>query len=286
MKRWFCALVIVGFVATQVEIIPAEQDKLEPADTIIHHAKILTVDTKFTIAEAIAIKGDRILAVGADDAIFKHAGKNTKVIDAKGRNVLPGLYDSHTHPTGAATSEFDEEIPYLKSLEDVFSYIRKKTKELPEGDWIVLRFAFPTRLKEARFPTLAELDAVAPKHPVYYNAGPASMCNTMALKVSGVTKETKNPSNGVIVKDPKTGELTGMLRNASGVLKIVTKTKAKPQDRREALKKLFALYNSYGITSISDRSSSVGAFNMYHDLLSKDELTLRINVCPNLLKRS
>src|SRR5205814_8848749 len=144
-------------------ITPAEQPA-EPADLILHHAKVLTVDAKFTIADAIAIKGDRIVAVGKDDAILKHNGPKTRLIDLKGKTVLPGLYDSHTHPTGAATSEFDEEIPYLKGLDDVFSYIRKKTKELPEGDWIVLRFAFPTRLKEARFPTLAELDAVAPKH--------------------------------------------------------------------------------------------------------------------------
>ena len=281
MKRWLITFALLGIVTTQVEIIPAEGDKPAPADVIIHHAKVLTVDAKFSIAEAIAIKGDRIVAVGSDEQIFKHAGKGTKIIDAKGRNVLPGLYDSHTHPLGAALSEFDEEIPYLTSLEDVFSYIRKKAKELPKGDWIVLRFAFPTRLKEARFPTLAELDAVAPKHPVLYNAGPASMANSMALKVSGVTKETKNPANGVIVKDPKTGELTGMLRNATGVLKVVTKSKAKSEDRREAVKKLFALYNAHGITSISDRSSSVGAFTLYHDLLSKNELTVRINVCPN-----
>jgi predicted amidohydrolase YtcJ len=107
------------------------------------------------------------------------------------------------------------------------------------------------------------------------------MCNSMAFKVSKVTKETKNPANGVLVKDPKTGELTGMLRNASGVLRVVSNSKAKSEDRREALKKLFALYNSFGITSISDRSASRGAFDQYHDLLAKNELTLRVNVCPN-----
>jgi hypothetical protein len=281
MKRWLLIAALVGLIVTQIEIVPAGDRKAEPADLILHHAKVLTVDAKFTIADAIAIKGDRVLAVGTNDAVMAHNGPKTKSIDLKGKTVMPGLYDSHTHPTGAATSEFDEEIPYLKSLDDVFGYVRKKTKELPEGDWIVLRFAFPTRLKEARFPTLAELDAVAPKHPVYYNAGPASMANSMALQVSKVTKETKNPANGVIVKDPKTGELTGMLRNASGVLRIVTNSKAKGEDRREALKKLFALYNSFGITSISDRSSNRGAFDLYHDLLKKDELTLRINVCPN-----
>ncbi len=282
MKRWLLVAALVGFLITQIEIIPAGDRKAEPADLILHRAKVLTVDAKFTIADAIAIKDGRILAVGSNDAVMSHNGPKTKTIDLRGKTVMPGLYDSHTHPVGAATSEFDEEIPYLKSLDDVFGYIRKKTKELPEGDWIVLRFAFPTRLKEARFPTLAELDAVAPKHPVYYNAGPASMANSMALKVSGVTKETKNPRAGVIVKDPKTGELTGMLRNASGVLKVVPNSKAKKGDKREAVKNLFALYNSYGITSISDRSSNRAAFDLYHDLLKKNELTVRINVCPNL----
>ncbi len=278
-KRYLLPLALL--LPLFIEITPADGQNAPPADLIIHNAKVLTADGKFTIAQAIASKGDRRVAVGTNDLVLMHRRLNTKVIDAKGRNVLPGLYDSHTHPTGAATSEFDEEVPYLKSLEDVFAYIRNKTKVLPEGDWIVLRFAFPTRLKEARFPTLAELDAVAPNHPVYYNAGPASMANSMALKVSKVTKDTPNPANGVIVKDPKTGELTGMLRNASGVLRVVTKTKATGEDRREALKKLFALYNSYGITSISDRSASRGGFDLYHDLLSKDELTVRINVCPN-----
>jgi predicted amidohydrolase YtcJ len=207
-------------------------------------------------------------------------------MNVQGKSVMPGLYDSHTHPTGAAPSENDEEIPYLKSLDDVFNYIRKKTKELDEGDWITLRYAFPTRLKEGRFPTLAELDALAPKHPVYYNAGPASIVNSMALKVSGITKDTPNPKTGVIVKDPKTGELTGMLRNSTGLLKVTpNKTKGIKKANRpsqyEALKHLFALYNSHGITSISDRSASRGSFDRYHELLKKGDLTVRINVCPN-----
>jgi predicted amidohydrolase YtcJ len=281
MKRWLLALLLLTLITfTQVEIIPAGDKKAEPADLIYRNAKVLTVDAKFTIADAIAIKGDRIVAVGTNDAVLKHQGAGTKVIDAKGRTIMPGLYDSHTHPLGAATSEFDEELPYLKSLDDVFAYIRAKAAKLPEGQWIVMRYAFATRLKEARFPTLAELDAAAPKHPVLYNMGPASMVNSMAFKVSGITKDTKNPSKGVIVKDPKTGELTGKLSNSTGVLKGVPGGKASGKDRRAAVKKLFALYNSHGITSISDRSSSTGAYKLFQDLHKTGELTLRVNVCP------
>ena len=280
MKRWLFAAALAIGLFTQIEITPADAQKIEPADLVIHHARVLTVDAKFSITEAIAIKGDRILAVGDDEDIFKLVGPQTKVIDAKGRNVLPGLYDSHTHPLGAALSELDEELPYLTSLEDAFTYIRKKAEKLPEGDWIVLRYAFPTRFKEARFPTIAELDKAAPKHPVLFHAGPAGMVNSMALTISKVTKDTPSPANGAIVKNATTGEPTGMLRNAYGVLKGVPASKASSQDRREAVKKLFALYNSYGITSISDRNSSRAAFDLYHDLLKKGELTLRVNVCP------
>ena len=278
MKRCLLTAAVVGLLATQIEITPVDAQKADKADLIIHHAKVLTVDAKFTITEAIAVKGDRIVAVGDDETIFKfYSGPMTKVIDAKGNNILPGLYDSHTHPLGAALSELDEELPYLKSLEEAFTYIRTKAAKLPEGDWIVLRYAFPTRFKEARFPTIAELDNAAPKHPVLFHAGPAGMVNSMALKVSNVTKDTKNPG---VVKDAATGEPTGMIRNAYGVLRGVPGSTKSNEDRRQAVKKLFALYNSYGITSISDRSSSRDAFDLYHDLLKKDELTLRINVCP------
>lgn len=260
----------------------AAQEKAEAmaADLILHHAKVLTVDEKFTIAEAVAIKGDRILAVGDDAAILKLRGPKTKVIDVQGRNILPGLYDSHTHPLGAAGSELGGQLPRLKKLDDVFDYVAKKTKEVPEGEWIVLRYAFPTRLKEARFPTREELDRVAPKHPVLYHAGPAGLVNSMGLKVSGVTRDTPNPRAGVIVKDPKTGEPTGMLRNAYGVLKKVPggDGKAGAKKRREALKELFALYNQHGITSIADRSADRGALDLYESLLKEGELTLRINV--------
>src|SRR4029079_19524318 len=127
--------------------------QLDSVDLIIHNAKVLTVDKDFSVAQAVAIKGDRIVAVGTNENLLKRPGPKTQLIDAKGRTVMPGLYDSHTHPVSAATSELNEEVPYLRGLDDVFAYIRKKAETTPEGDWIVLRFAFPTRLKEARFPT-------------------------------------------------------------------------------------------------------------------------------------
>jgi predicted amidohydrolase YtcJ len=253
---------------------------LADADLIVHHARVVTVDAKFSIAQAVVVSDGKIVAVGSNELAMKYIGPKTKVIDAAGRMVLPGLMDSHSHPVGAAMSEWKEPLPDLKSLKDVFAYIRKKAETTPEGKWIVIRYAFPTRLDDARFPTKAELDEAAPKHPVLYHSGPAGVCNSMALKVSGVTKDTPNPANGVVVKDPKTGEPTGMLRNAYGVLKGVPgeADDAKPADRRAAVKKLFALYNERGLTSVADRNASRGDLDLYRELHKDGELTVRMNV--------
>lgn len=285
MKPWlpvpFAVLVLAGVLTGNVEITPDNAE--DAADLIIHNARVLTVDAKFSVATAVAVKGDRVLAVGDNKTILRHKGPATKLIDAGGKNVLPGLYDSHVHPVSAATSELVAPLPPLKSLEDVFAHIRARAKATPEGDWIVLRYAFPTRLKEGRFPTKEELDAAAPKHPVLYHAGPAGMVNSYALRISGVTKDTKNPLPGVIVRDPKTGEATGMIRNAYSVLKGVPSSNPAGKDAtRAAVKKLFALYNAQGITSIADRNGDRASLDLYHDLLAKGELTLRVNVARGL----
>ncbi len=279
-----CWLALVAALASSAGNRIGAEEPAATADLIIHHAKILTVDEKFRIVEALAVKDDRILALGDDAEIFKLKGPTTKVIDANLRNVLPGLYDSHTHPVGAASSEIVETLPHLRSLEDAFAYIRAKTADTPEGQWIVLRYAFPTRLKEGRFPTRAELDKVAPKHPVLYHAGPAGIVNTMALKVSNITRDTPNPSPAsIVVKDPATGEPTGMLRNAYGVLKgLPSDGKITPAARRAAVKKLFALYNAQGLTSVADRSAGRDNVDLYLSLLKDGELTIRVNVARTL----
>src|SRR5947209_12877126 len=208
-------------------------DPKGPADLIVYHAHLATLDNQSRTAEAIAINDGRIIALGADEPVLRLKGPKTVAIDGQSHTVLPGLWDSHVHPTDAATSELKAPLPSLKSLKDVFAYIRDKAATTPEGEWIVVRYAFPTRLDEARFPTRAELDEAAPRHPVLYHAGPAGMVNTMGLKVSGITKDTPNPSSAaIVVKDPVTGEPTGMLGNACGVLKgLPSDGQITPKDR-------------------------------------------------------
>jgi predicted amidohydrolase YtcJ len=252
----------------------------QPADLIFHHAKVVSVDAKFRIFEAIAVRDGRVLALGEDEAVLKWAGPKTRVIDTDGRTILPGLYDSHVHPLSAATSELEGPLPVLHSLKDVFASIRKQAEKKPAGEWIIVRYAFPTRLDEARFPTRAELDQAADRHPVLYHAGPACVVNSVALKLSGVTRDTPSPPGGMIVKDPASGEPTGMLRNAYGALKGLPTREGSgtPAARREAVKKLFGLYNSLGLTSIADRDAGRDSLDIYLALRDNHELTVRVNV--------
>jgi predicted amidohydrolase YtcJ len=280
MHHWlswlFCLAVLL---ALGVRNTPATVDKTSQADLIIHHATVVTLDGRSRIAQALAIQDGRIIAVGENKVVLQHQGSKTQEIHAQGRLVLPGLYDSHVHPVGAATSELIEPLPNFKSLEDVFSYIRKKADQTPEGQWIVLRFVFPTRLREARFPSKTELDAAAPRHPVLFHAGPAGMVNSLALRISEITRDTPNPPAGVIVKDPRTGEPTGMLRNAYRVLRGVPPASvASAARKRQAVKELFHLYNRQGLTSIADRNADRADLDLYQSLHKAGELTLRINV--------
>jgi predicted amidohydrolase YtcJ len=249
------------------------------ADLILHGGKVATVDSKFSIHQAIAIGGGRVLAVGPDAEVLQLKGGATRLLDLGGKLVLPGLIDSHTHPTGASVTEFDHEIPAMESIADVLAYIRDRVSKVKEGEWIILQQVFITRLKEQRYPTRAELDEVAPKNPVLYRTGPDAMCNSLALKLSGIDRnfQINDGSGGFIEKDPRTGEPTGVLRNCTRFVKSKSSTKSPTDAQRLArLKELFADYNATGLTTICDRDSGAGALQSYQKLRESGELTVRI----------
>jgi len=253
------------------------------AETIIRNANILTIDPQFSKAKALAIANGRILAVGTDNQIETFRGPGTKIIDAAGKTVLPGLYDSHVHSYRASVSEFGAPMPVLTSLGEAFNYIRQKSASALAGTWIVLERVYPTRMKEGRLPTLAELDSAAPNHPIYWNCGPVSMANSKALQVSGITTKTPDPFPGEIVKDPKTGALTGLLRNAAQLLKVVAPSRQPTaQEQRESLKHLFQLYNQQGITSIAERRTEFASIDLFRELARAGELTVRVN-CTRMM---
>ncbi|NDA65896.1 MAG: amidohydrolase [Verrucomicrobia bacterium] len=251
----------------------------EPADFIVRNAKVATIDAKFSLAQAVAVRGDKILAVGSNADIAKLAGPNTRIVDAKGKLVVPGLMDSHTHPSGASMYEFDHTMPEMESIADVLAYIKSRAAVAPEGQWITTSQIFITRLKEQRYPTRAELDAVAPKHPVAFQTGPDASVNTLALHLNKIDRNFQIPAGvpGKVEKDAN-GEPTGILRTAGNYFKTgnTGARSATEAQRTERLVALFKDYNSVGITTISDRNASLGAIEGYAKLRDAGQLTVRV----------
>lgn len=249
------------------------------ANLVLVHGKVATVDAQDHVVQAVAVEGDRVVAVGSDDEILQRVGPTTKVVDLKGRTVIPGLIDSHVHPSGAALTEFDHPIPDMATIGDVLSYIRERTKVVPEGQWVTVSQVFITRLKEQRYPTKAELDEAAPRHPVMFRTGPDAALNSLALKLSGIDRDFKvtDGGSGFAEKDPSTGEPTGILRNCSRYVKAKTTTRTpNEEERRAALVRLFADYNSVGITAVCDRDASLDAIEHYKVLRDRGELSVRM----------
>ncbi len=254
-----------------------------PVNLVITNANVITVDANFSRAEAVAVWGDSLLKVGSNRQIAPFIGPQTRVIDAHGKTVMPGLCDSHVHSYRASVSEFSARQPALTSLAEAFQYIRQRAASQPPGSWILLERAYPTRMQEGRLPTKAELDTAAPDNPLYWNCGPVSLANSKALAVAGITRDTPNPVPGEIVHDAK-GEPTGLLRNAAQLLKFVASARQPTAaEQREALKHLYQLYNQQGITSICERRTEFAAIDLFRDLEKSGELTVRIN-CTRLLE--
>jgi predicted amidohydrolase YtcJ len=245
------------------------------ADLIFYNGKVVTVDSRFSIQQAVAIKGNKIVAVGADAAVLKtQRGPKTEVVDLKGRMVLPGLVDAHVHATEAGLSEFRGKLPPLNSFEAVKRYIKQQAEKTPKGEWIVVPRTFPTRLVELRMPTREVLD-VETEHPVMFDASYIVIVNSYALRKCGITKDTPNPPNGEIVKDAN-GEPNGILKNAQSLLKGLKRaTDFTEAEKLDALEQQLRRYVAAGITAVGDRAVDREQIKLYNTLKAEGRLPLR-----------
>jgi predicted amidohydrolase YtcJ len=253
----------------------------EAPELILHHGKVVVVDAAFSIRQAMAIQGGRIVKVGTDEEVLASRGPRTEVLDLQGKMVLPGLIDSHVHPSSASMTEFDHPIPEMETIQDVLDYVRARATALGEGKWIEVRQVFITRLREQRYPTRAELDQAAPKNPVGFSTGPDASLSTLALKQSGIDRNFKvtDGGPGYVEKDPQTGEPTGILRSCTRFVKArASGRQPTEEDRVRRLIQLFADYNENGITSIADRDASPDAIDRYRKLRGAGKLTVRVSV--------
>jgi predicted amidohydrolase YtcJ len=175
--------------------------RADEADLILHHGKIVTVDREFSVRQALAVKGERLLRVGTDEEVLKTRGPRTAVVDLGGKVVLPGLIDSHTHPPGACMTEFDHMVPEMETIRDLLDYVRSRARAFGPGKWIVVRQVFITGLMEHCYRTRDELDRAAPDNPLLFSTGPDASLNSLALKESGIDKDFQPEGPGKVEKD-------------------------------------------------------------------------------------
>ncbi len=238
-------------------------DKPRPADLAVINARVITIDDDQPRAEAFTISDAKISAVGTTKEIRKAIGKRTKVIDAKGKTVVPGFYDSHLH----ARPLFDEMSPYgtiqchpdkTPTLEILIARLKAKADKTPKGRWVTGTRYQDTKL--GRHPTREDLDKVSTEHPVYirHSSGHVAAVNSMALKLAGVTATSKDPAGGAFDRDAD-GHPNGILReSAMSYVRGRGPAYPKPSQAKKIAAQLhcFDQFLAKGITSIGEAGVS------------------------------
>jgi len=258
------------------------QSAAAKADVIITNANVYTVNTKQPNAEAVAIRQHRIVAVGSAADIKRWSGPRTKTIDAQGRLVLPGFYDSHIHFMEGALSLERVNVDDTKNIAEIQEKVKAFAAAHPKAPWVMGRGwsypEFPGGMPDKKY-----LDEIVPDRPVYIEGfdGHTGWANSKALELSGITKTTPNPANGEIVRDPQTGEATGALKEDAANIVVRHLPAPTRQERVAALKKGIALANSVGLTRVvgcgndTTSTSDYLFMDLMREMQRRGELKLR-----------
>jgi len=247
------------------------------ADQIIVNGNIWTGDSSRPRAEALAIRGDRLLAVGSTVEVQKTAGPNTKTIDAGGALVLPGFIDSHVHFMNGGFALLGLQLRDADSKAEFVRRIAAHARELPKGEWIQNGDWDHQRFTPVELPRKEWIDAVTPDHPVCVNRldGHMILANSAALRAAGLDRSTPVPPGGEIVKDPANGEPTGILKDAAMDLIYARIPPPSAIQKKRAAETAMRAAAEKGVTSVHDVSGEVG-IEIYQELLREGALTTRI----------
>ena len=254
------------------------------ADVIFTHANIYTgaVDATASLgagkrAEALAVVGDRILAVGTRDEIMKLKGPETKIVDLEGHFVMPGFNDAHMHLASAGLEKMNVNMIGVKTLDEFRERLRAKCEAAEPGEWVVGEGWDETLWPVKILPTRWDLDEVSGKHPVYLVRvdGHLGVANTLALQLASVTVASRDPDGGKIDRD-ESGTPTGIVREKAERAVLAAIPKPTHEKRRQAIELALADLASHGITSAQDYSQWED-FQIYEDLEHEGKLTARIS---------
>ncbi len=256
-----------------------KQSEREVADVVLLNGMIWTVNPAMPWAEGVALKGNTILKVGLTSEVKGYIGDRTKLIDLKESFVLPGFIDCHTHFLDGGFSLSSVQLGTARTKEDFIARIEKKAQELEEGEWILRGNWDHQQFDPVELPRKEWIDAVTPNNPVCVNRhdGHMALVNSLALKLSGITKDTAVPEGGEILKDSLTGEPTGILKDAAMDLVMDHIPEPSFEERLRAVEAGLAHAKSYGVTSIHDMEYT-SSFDIYEKLLEQNKMTARLYV--------
>jgi len=250
------------------------------ADRILVNGKIITVDEQDTIAEALAIKDGRILAVGSNAEVKALAGPDTDHIDLQGLTATPGLLDAHAHFARGGVYlryELDLSFPGVKFVTDAVNKVQVKADELQEGEWIFGRGWDEGKLAENRYIYASDLDPVTPEHPVYlsHTMGHYGVANSLALQMANITRATPDPPGGTIDRGPD-GEPTGVLKEAAQSLVMDLMPRVDAEKMQQGIKQISQAFNREGMTGVKDPAIDGDVWEAYRTVLADGELTVRV----------
>jgi hypothetical protein len=281
MAARLTALIVVAIVTITVIaglIVGAQRSDEGPqADLIVHNARIFAADGTAPFDGAIAVRGNEIVRVGSDREVRRLRRPQTIEIDAGGGTVMPGFNDAHTHFLSGGLGLERANLLDSPTLADIERTIREFAAAHPDRPWVIGRGwyyePFPGGLPARRI-----LDALVPDRPAYMVAydGHTAWVNTKALQVAGITRKTRDPKNGVVVKDSRTGEPTGVLKETAQ--RLVSRHLPEPtrDDRMRALRAAVDQAHRLGVTSVQNAHGDADEFALYEDLIREGALKVRV----------
>lgn len=264
----------------------------DAADRVYRGGTVITLDEAVPEATALAIRDGRIVAVGSDAAVGAHIGEDTVVTDLGGNTVVPGFIDSHSHLVfqGMSLARFVDlnapPIGEVRSIEQLIERLRDRAADTPRGKWVIGFGYDDTLVTEHRHPTREDLDRVSTEHPVWVNhvSGHMGVGNSLALAAGGVNADSPDPEGGVIHRDPRTGEPTGLLEESAAMGPVLLKAFGSigPQDLLAAIDAAVTDYLSKGVTTAQDGAASAETLEGLAYARSQGLLRARVVAYPTI----
>ena len=257
---------------------PASIQRSQTADLIFTNGNVYTVNARRPHAQAIAVKGDRIVFVGTNAAAKRFRGKNTRVVDLKGATVVPGFTDAHYHFSGVGFRELNLNLEGTTSLEDFLAKVKVRVDKAKPGEWVTGRGWIETFWKPPVFPTRWDLDKIAPNNPVYLTRadGHGAVGNSAAFKIAGITKDTASPFGGEIMMDKGRGEPSGMLLDRAQGLVTRHIPPSTPAQLEQALVLADQRSVALGWTQVHDAGVSWEQIEVMKKLLAAKKIKIRL----------